>query len=210
MTVVVAGCTSERNGTPVDGPTSEQSGENPSTSVSPSDGETYGAPRVSAPLDATKFLPKPCEALSPVQLKGFGVSKPGEPTTTGAVAENAGPFCTWHADSAVDSTIGVGFLTGNKKGLSDTYRGRSRFKFFEETTVDGYPAVFNDLSDGRPDGQCNVTVGISDTLAFRAREEGGLVGQAACDRAKQVAAAVIATLKAGDRKSTRLNSSHER
>jgi hypothetical protein len=62
--------------------------------------------------------------------------------------------------------------------------------------VDGYPAVFNDLSDYRPRGDCNITVGISDTLTFRAREGAGPKGQAVCDRTKQVAAAVIATLKA--------------
>lgn len=90
----------------------------------------------------------------------------------------------------------MSFLTGNKKGLSDTYRGRSRFKFFEETTVEGYPAVFNDPTDERPNGNCNITVGISDTLTFRAREGGGPAGQAVCDRTKQLAAAIIATLKA--------------
>jgi hypothetical protein len=130
-------------------------------------------------------------------LKDFGISQPGKPTTTGATAERAGPFCTWTADPAVNSTVGVGFLTGNKNGLSDTYRGRSRFGYFEETTVEGYPAVFNDLDDGRPSGICNITIGISDTLTFRATEQGGRKGQASCDRAKQVAASVITTLKAG-------------
>jgi hypothetical protein len=128
-------------------------------------------------------------------MKTFGISKPGEPTTTGAIAEQAGPFCTWTADSAVNSTVGVGFVTGNKHGLSDLYRGRSGFKYFEETTVDGYPAVFNDSVDGRAQGICQITVGISDTLTVRSTELGGRKGQGACDRAKQVAAAVIATVK---------------
>jgi hypothetical protein len=135
--------------------------------------------------------------LTQTQLDGFGVSRPGEPDTDSEIAKASGPGCLWHARPEVNSTIGISFLTGNKKGLSDTDRGRSRSTFFEETTVEGYPAVFNDPSDGRPHGDCNITVGISEMLAFRAREEGGLVGQAVCDRAKQVAAAVIATLKAG-------------
>jgi hypothetical protein len=200
VAIVATGCTSERNGTLIEpGATgSSQSNVNdPPTSVSPTNDATYGAPRVSQPLDAAQFLKQPCAVLTEAQLARFGVSRPGEPDTDSEIAKTSGPGCLWHASPTVDSTLGMSFLTGNKRGLSDTYRGRSRFKFFEETTVEGYPAVFNDLSDGRPDGQCNITVGISDTLAFRAREEGGLVGQAVCDRAKQVAAAVIATLKAG-------------
>ena len=185
---VAAGCMAKQNGTPTVG--SDPTGTS-------TQGETYGAPRVGSPLDATRFLSQPCAVLTQAQLEGFGVSRAGEPDTDSEIARASGPGCLWHARPEVDSTIDVSFLTGNKNGLADTYRGRSRFKFFEETTVEGYPAVFNDPSDGRPHGDCNITVGISDTLAFRAREEGGLVGQAVCDRAKQVAAAVIATLKAG-------------
>jgi len=187
---VAAGCMAKQNGSPTVG--SDPTGTSTSTQ-----GETYGAPRVGSPLDAARFLSQPCAVLTQAQLEGFGVSRAGEPDTDSEIARASGPGCLWHARPEVDSTIDVSFLTGNKNGLADTYRGRSRFKFFEETTVEGYPAVFNDPSDGRPHGDCNITVGISDTLAFRAREEGGLVGQAVCDRAKQVAAAVIATLKAG-------------
>jgi len=61
--------------------------------------------------------------------------------------------------------------------------------------VDGYPGVFAGLDDGRAQGSCDIAVGISDTLTFRASEQGGRKGQGSCDRAKQVAAAVIATLK---------------
>jgi hypothetical protein len=135
--------------------------------------------------------------LTPAQLQTFGISKPGRGTTTGAIAEQVGPYCTWTADPEVDSTVGVGFITGNKHGLSDTYRGRPGFAYFEETMVDGYPAVFEEGVDGRPSGVCNITVGISDTLTFRSSEQGGRKGQGSCDRAKQVAGAVIVTLKAG-------------
>lgn len=200
LAVVAAGCTSERNGNPVVEPGTTTNGSpgttNPSTSVSPTEDQTSGAPRVSDPLDASKFLTQPCAVLTQAQLTVFSVSRPGKPDTEGAVAKNAGPGCVWHTGAPLDSTISIGFMTGNKKGLSDTYRGRSRFEYFEETTVDGYPSVFNDIVEGRPSGQCNLVVGISDTLTFLAREEGRLVGQAVCDRAKQVAAAVIATLKA--------------
>jgi hypothetical protein len=82
--------------------------------------------------------------------------------------------------------------------LSDTYRGRDRFKgYFEPTDVDGYPAVFNDPSDFRGSGSCNITVGISNTLAFQLSADDGKLGTKSCDRAKQVASMVIQTIKSG-------------
>ncbi|MBP2331015.1 hypothetical protein JOF56_011400 [Kibdelosporangium banguiense] len=93
--------------------------------------------------------------------------------------------------------MGVGFLVGNKNGLSDIYRGRDRFKgYFEPTQVDGYPAVFSDSGDYRSQGTCGIAVGISDTMTIRVSEQGRL-GVKSCDRAKQVASMVIQTIKAG-------------
>jgi len=96
----------------------------------------------------------------------------------------------------------VAFLKGNKNGLADLYRQQNsdqRYKFWEETTVDGYPAVFNGVVDNRSSGGCNLAVGVSDPLAVLVQEQLG--GQRrkenACDRAKQVAAALITTLKRG-------------
>jgi hypothetical protein len=152
---------------------------------------------VAVPLDATGFLTEPCTVLSQAQLATFDVSRPGIPTTTGAVAEHAGPYCSWHAATELASTIGVGFITGNKNGLSDIYRGRDTFGYFIPTTVEGYPAVFADGSDGRESGRCSLAVGISETQLFRATEQGRLDAQGSCDRAKQVALAALATLKAG-------------
>lgn len=199
VVIAVAGCTSARGGSPTaqPGTTGSTNGDaDPSTSTSPSNDQTYGAPRVANALDASKFLTEPCAVLSQTQLATFGVSRPGKPDTDSEIAKRVGPDCVWHADPEVNSTIGVGFLTGNKHGLSDTYRGRDRFDYFDETSVDGYPAVFADGIDGRASGVCNITVGISDTLTFSASEDGGRKGQGSCDRAMQVATAVIATLKA--------------
>lgn len=188
VAVAVVGCTSVRAGTPV--------GEG-SAGASSSVG-TYGAPRVSDPVDVTGFLDRPCAVLTAAQLAEFGVEEPGEPDTESTIAKNAGPGCVWHRrDTSSGSSLGMGFTTGNKNGLSDIYRGKSRFEFFVETTVDGYPAVFRDLSDGRPHGDCTITVGISDTLTFLASETGGPEGQIVCDRTKEVATAILATLKAG-------------
>ena len=182
--IAAVGCSSQEDGDPT-----------ADDSQTPTKGEGDGAPRVDTPLDATRFLTEPCAVLDQEQLAEFGVTSPGIPTTTGATAETVGPYCIWHADPALGSTIGVGFETGNKHGLSDTYRGRDQFEYFEPTTVDGYPAVYSDGADLRSQGSCVIGVGISDTLAFNASEQGELDADGACERARQVAAAALATLK---------------
>ncbi|WP_233160234.1 DUF3558 domain-containing protein [Actinophytocola xanthii] len=188
---LVAACTTTAGGTPTsvttsDAPTSATSGEAP--------GE--GAPPVENPLDAGIFIEQPCTTLTQDQLSTLGVSRPGVPTTSGAVAERAGPYCTWLI-SEQGGAIGIGFITGNKNGLSDNYRAREEFAYFEPTTVEGYPAVFSDRSDLRDSGSCSLFVGIADTLTILATETGQLDAQGACDRAKQVAAAAVTTMGGG-------------
>lgn len=185
-TVMLAGCAAKLNGMPTAPP-----------SPSAGAGAAQAAPRVADPLDATRFLAQPCELLTPTQLATFGVTRPGMPDVDSRLAKQVGPSCLWHADPRTNSSIGVGFTLGNPNGLSDIYRVRKRYAYFVEDVVDGYPAVFHDIDDGRESGVCNISVGISDTLMFGASEQGGRKGQASCDRVKQVASAVIATLRVG-------------
>ena len=148
------------------------------------------------PLDASKFLTDPCAVLTPAQLAEFGVSTPGRGDTDSKIARAAGPICTWTADTEIPSVIGVTWQSGIKKGLAHLYEVRDRWEYFEETTVEGYPAVFNSALDNRDGGDCYISVGVSDTLTFNASETGRLDAEGACARAKQLAAAVIVTLKA--------------
>lgn len=192
--LALTACTTSSAGTPTSEPgrpSSSSTGSAPS-----SDSDTYGAPRVENPLDATRFLNDPCSVLTPAQLTTFGVSRPGTGDTESPIAKAAGPICNWHADPGVDSTIGVTWQRGNKNGLADLYRMRDEVtEYFIETTVSGYPAVFNSPVDSRNDGHCGIAVGVSDTLTFTASESGTLDAEGACARAKQVAAAVIVTMK---------------
>ena len=174
----VAACTTSEAGTAIPGST-----EPPSNTSEPN---SYGAPHVEHPLNAAAFVADPCAVLAPDQLSIFTVS-PGEKDPAAAI-------CNWHSD-ADSSSIGVSWLDRNKNGLADLYRYRDREAYFEETSVEGYPAVFSDTGDYRDDGDCVITVGVSDTLTFFAGESGLLDGDAACARARQVAAAVIVTVK---------------
>lgn len=191
--VAVTACTTTADGTPQPAP--DDGNSSTSTSESQSTGPTTPgkseAPRVTTPLDGSAFAAAPCTSLTGAQLSDFGVNPPGDLRGEDGVFP---PGCGWHGDGA---SISVGWLTDNENGLSDTYRRRELDAYFIETTVDGYPAVFTDGTDGRPSGRCGIVVGVSDTLTFYAVENGGqLEGDAACSRAKQVAAATLATVKA--------------
>lgn len=188
-----AGCTSSEGGTARPDPSSTAAPD--STGSPPGDSE---APRVEDPLDADAVLADPCSVLTPSQLTGFGAQTTGVPDTDSAVAKTVGPSCIWHpVDLAVAGSVSVSWQVGNKNGLSDTYRVRDRWSDFEETEVDGYPAVFTNDEDPAINGYCDIVVGISDTLTFAASEKGSKADGAAdvCDEAKSVASAAIETLR---------------
>lgn len=198
VTLLATACSPETNGTPTPSPPSERADTNdPPSSTSSTNEPTREAPAVEDPLDASSFVTNPCSVLNRTQLATFEVTRPGTPETTGGVAEQVGPFCSWHAAAELGSTIGVGFITGNKNGLSDIYRGHTEFEDFRPTEVKEYPAVFANSPDLRSSGICTMYVGINNALALRATEQGRLDAQGACDRAKQVAAAAVATIRGG-------------
>jgi hypothetical protein len=198
---MAAGCSETRAGTPInDRTTKTTSGPTTpaDTTGTSGSGDRYGAPPVTSPLDATKFLTHPCAALTPQQLRDFNLPTQGRPDIDSAIAKNSGPSCTWN-NSDTANFVGVHFVTGNKSGLADVYRAHGEGKwggYWQETTVDGYPGVFAFTTDGRPSGSCNLFVGISETLAFSVGPQGRLK-EKSCDQAKQVAAAVITTMKGG-------------
>lgn len=195
MMAVVVGCTETAAGNP--GPTSgggQSSGSVPSSSE---ESDRNGAPSVSDPLDADRFIADPCAALSQEQVAGFGFTGPGTPQTEGAIAEQAGPGCIWQGTVDEVGSIGVGYLTGLDNGLADIYGTRDRYKYFEETTVNGYPAVVSDTVDHRDSGTCGIAVGVSDSLSFSALVQHDPDATGACERVEQVAAAVISTMQGG-------------
>jgi Protein of unknown function (DUF3558) len=191
---LVAGCSNKESGSP----TATPGGSQPTGSTSTSDpGGSGGAPKVQDPLDASKFLGQPCGVLAPDQLQALRLPAQGKPDVDSPTARTTGPGCSWF-DRDAGSGVEFGFLTANKNGLSDTYKGKARFKgYFEPTEVDGYPAVFNDLLDYRNNGTCNITIGISDTSEFRVGVQDTKLGVKSCDRAKEAATAMIKTMQKG-------------
>lgn len=153
-----------------------------------------GVPQVGDPLDASAYLTDPCAALSRDQLADLGIDRAGTTDPDSAIARHIGPSCVWHARMEVHSSIMVAFPSETTPGLRGLYLLRFQMAYFEETTVEGYPAVFYDLVDHRNSGTCGIEVGLSNDLTALVGETGGS-GARACARAKVIARAVINTLR---------------
>jgi uncharacterized protein DUF3558 len=199
VTLVVAlactGCTERTGGASRVAPPAS-SATSPATTPAPA---TATAPRVPAPLDVSTFLDRPCSVLSADQLASLKLSPTGDPDTSSDIATIAGPGCYWQNGDQMLATK-ITLMTANKHGLADSYRGHEQgdYPVWEPTTVAGYPAVFNDAVNLRATGSCSITVGVSDTMTILVGEEDSSdLGPRACDRAKQVAAMVVHTVKAG-------------
>jgi hypothetical protein len=207
VVLLLAGCSgASQNGLPIAVPpastttsaATDQQGPTSITSSTDTSTNRYGAPKVRVPLDATRFLSNPCAALTEQQLPGLNVNPPGNKGTN-AVPNASGPGCVWSRSSAVNF-LGVAFMVGNKNGLADLYRAHQSGDFrgyWIETTVDDYPAVFENATDDRADGVCDIAVGISETLAFRVNMQ-TRNGPKPCDTVKLAASYVRANLQKND------------
>ncbi|CAM3095261.1 DUF3558 domain-containing protein [Saccharomonospora xinjiangensis] len=170
--------------------------------------ETSGAPerRVSDPLDITPYLGRPCDLVSPRLLEKLDTS-PSEANPSlpedDKVAAEAGPGCSWTGEG--EGSIGIGIDSGNKErgvgGLRalEMARDQGRYKLWEETSIEGYPAVYMGVRDARHEGDCDLAVGIADDMTFGVsaisfREN----PEKACQVAAEVAADVIGNLKAAN------------
>ncbi|GAB3902303.1 hypothetical protein GCM10029964_092510 [Kibdelosporangium lantanae] len=156
----------------------------------------HGAPAVANAVDASRFLTQPCAALTSSQLQTLRLDSPGVPDTNSSTAHYSGPACTWYNQGALTSGL-LAFGTTNKNGLADIYRAHEDGWFsgyWVETTVDGYPAVFTSIADGRRQGFCSLITGISDTMTMLVSRDLG-VGQDACEPARQTTLLILKTLR---------------
>jgi hypothetical protein len=193
---LLQGCTTENGGNPAPATTSgtQEDLDPPATSSAPAGGSQVTAPRVATPLKGDKFTADPCSTLSTAQLTEFAIANPGEKTSN-----NDGTICNWQSGTSGQKTgIAVIFAPSVKNGLSNAYSlnssGTYKDGYFEPTEISGYPAVYNDLSDQRASGTCNLTVGISDQSVFGVVVQ-GRAGTDGCKAASNVAKAVLQTIK---------------
>jgi hypothetical protein len=197
LCVLVSACTSTTGGTANPAGTA-------SSPPSPEPGASADVPKVTTPLDATKFVGDPCglvpnDVLTRLRYPGPGVPRPATNTPEG----QAGPSCGWQVRGEGISMLVI-LGTGNRDagagglaGFRAAYgREGNPIKFVEAAPdVDGYPALYFDTHDRRGAGNCTMAIGIADDLAVSVFAAGYEGQQDSCDAAQAVAAATVKTLK---------------
>lgn len=150
------------------------------------------APAVGVPLDATAFASDACKSLTRSQTEALGISPQGEQIEP--------RDCSWKFGANLDWVVQL-FYTTVEGGLQNDYDKHASGAYdnggyFEPTTIDGYPAVFSNLSDFRARGTCDLNVGIDGHTTFHVTVT-GQAGKDNCKAASTVASNVIETIKSG-------------
>ncbi|KDN19500.1 hypothetical protein DV20_24460 [Amycolatopsis rifamycinica] len=160
-------------------------------------------PKVSAPLDASKYVADTCALVPKDVLASLGMPETGTFQPKGdTLFTKAGPNCAWKIrgqGTGVLVSLGTGSRdagSGGLAGLYAAYRAKTLIRFLEHAPdVDGYPAVYWGPLDERRMGSCGIGVGIADDLTFDVYAQGYQGADDSCGAANQVAASVIKTLK---------------
>lgn len=155
------------------------------------------APRVTAPLNADRFIADPCLSLTTAQQKQFGMTR-----TEKKEVGRDGIGCFYGYPNWTPTASVVAYATNMPTGLSARYAQHARgiYPYWEPTVVDGYPAVGYTASKATDPGPklCNFAIGLTDTLHFVVTAE-DKPGAAQCSTAKEVASAVLTTMKTGQK-----------
>ncbi|ANZ35458.1 hypothetical protein BBK82_04550 [Lentzea guizhouensis] len=152
---LLAGCGSSGGTTGTPTPTSQPTGT----------GQSGGAPKVGTPLDVTVFEAAPCTAVTPAQVEAFGLTG-----VTGKVNTTApGKACLWTGvNTAARSSPGLVILPdGTNLGTIYANKDNGTYAAFEELpAIQGYPAALTLAADLRAQGNCEISVGVSDDRAI--------------------------------------------
>ena len=192
--LALTACTPQTTGTP--SPSSNSPGRTSSGSADQVPGA--GAPKVENPINVTRFLQAPCDALTAEQVDSFlgkGVSP--KPDLKG----QAGPECFWHSPSISQAGVGVIFTHAANLGLTSVYAARgTKYPFFKPLEpIDGYPLVaYDGEGDQSSKGRCTVAVGASNTQAIDisiTQSEENVGKKDPCIAAREVAGKVLTNLK---------------
>lgn len=185
VALLAAGCSTATTGSPAPAdPTVPASAVN-----------TSGAPRVTTPLDTTKYQPDPCAALTAAQLRAIGVDVPGT-----VERDPRGNVCHWAPapDTNYAFAFDLAFPPGEPSGLANAYQAAGPGGLRRLPDVRGQPAVTEPSQN--TDGNCTIYLGASDSVEYAVSV---LVGQGRpqyrnpCSVAQQIADAVTATMKSG-------------
>jgi hypothetical protein len=177
---------------PSAGPTTDSSAETSKAVPGP------GVPKVTQPIDVTRFKAAPCDALSGSQVAALlGSGSSAKPD----LRAPAGPTCDWDSASVSQAGVGVIFVTADQFGLTSVYEAKGKqYQFVEPLeAISGFPTVAYGVNDERTTrGRCAVALGVSDTQAVDvhvAQSESNIGKKDPCAAAHDVAAQVLSNLR---------------
>jgi hypothetical protein len=170
-------------------------------SAKPGPGNRYGAPKVTQPLDVTKYIEQPCSTLTTAQVHGLNLAKAGVPDQ-----DAQGSTCTFSPkyDVVYDVAFNVHFDEGQPTGLANAYwyaNGTAFTKNYMKRLpdIDGVPEVTEPIQN--TDGGCYIYLGATDQISFAT---GVTVSSSAepqyrmaCSIAQQLAKDVTETMRSG-------------
>lgn len=174
---------------------------NPGGSAGPTSGGTSatqslpaGTPNVANPIDVAKFRTAPCTVLTAAQLQQLNVGASGK-----ADSDANSPGCTW-SDLQGPSKMAPGVTFGPAgHGLADVFSQKATYQYFQQLPdIAGYPAVIALSADSRSQGNCDITIGVSNQQFIDVGvtvDTSASDATAPCGRNQTVAADMIATLK---------------
>ena len=200
VAVVVAGCVSTTEGSPLPDPDDGGSSTSSSDADEPETGELpyAGAPAVPDPLDTASFEQDPCRALTSAQADSLKVRFPGDLRDS-----SLGKACEFRVLSDRLALVEIASLDKNPFGVSAIYQADKdgKLAFFEPyDPVEGYPLVAYGAVDQRSSGACSVVLGASDEIAFEValqQSDANIGKKDPCKTAAMVAGLVVETMKAG-------------
>ena len=197
----VSACTTTSHGDPRPANTAENTASStaPATSDDGEEGLPFaGAPKVTEPLDTSRYEQDPCRSLTADQARSLDLPATG--TITDMVALSRA--CEWK-NPTTRGYVQIFFIVDDPRGLSPEYdvKNRGGWKFFEELPdIEGHPAIARGNPDDRDNGYCTVVVGVADDMVFGSTVQLSQVNigiENPCEAAADVAELALQTMKQG-------------
>jgi len=163
---LLSACTTTSKGDPrpTDSAENTAASSTPQTSDNGEELPFAGAPKVTDPLDTSRYEQDPCQSLTSDQAQSLNLPPTGKINDKVALS-NA---CEWF-NPDTRGRVMVSFIVDDPRGLSPEYdvKNRGGWEFFEELpNIEGYPAIARNNPDDRDIGRCTVVVGVADDMAF--------------------------------------------
>jgi|SRR5699024_10224574 len=121
---------------------------------------TSDLPSVANPIDPSSWEENPCNVLTRKQQDKLSIDTESD--------HRSESVCEW--GDRVDDGIRVrgNFAPNTESSIEGLYRNNElgSYAYFNPAKINGYPAFFSDLSDGRDAGLCGVYIALQDDYIY--------------------------------------------